>query len=456
MIDKHVRLPKWAKRPHDVSPPDGWHEVPLATIADIRFSNVDKKSYAGEKPVKLCNYTDVYNNDYIRGDEDFMHATASDSEIARFLVEPGDVIITKDSETPDDIGIPVVIEASSPDLLCGYHLALIRPKQDRVDSVFLAKQLAHERLSRYFARLANGLTRFGLPTAVVENVPLWVPSLSEQQCVAGILKGVDETIAKTETLIAKLKAIKQGFLQDLLTRGLDDNGQLCDPDSHPEHFKKSPLGYVPIAWDTPTINDLAIHVGSGITPTGGSNVYKSEGVLFIRSQNVTFEGLLLEDVAYIDYRTHQMMARSEVSAHDVLLNITGASIGRCCPVPEGLGSANVNQHVCAIRTAKPRREDAVFLSAVLASFIGQRQIDRLNAGSNRQGLNYQQLRSFVLPWPIDDSERAEIATKIETAESRIFAEQSYLSKLKGIKKGLMQDLLTGRVRVTSEVGVIHV
>lgn len=281
-----------------------------------------------------------------------------------------------------------------------------------------------------------------------------IPRLEEdeQLFAASILDAADEVIAKTEALIAKLKAIKQGLLQDLLTRGLDDNGLLRDPEKHPEQFKESPLGYVPIAWDTPTINDLAIHVGSGITPTGGSNVYKSEGVLFIRSQNVTFEGLLLEDVAYIDYRTHQMMARSEVSAHDVLLNITGASIGRCCPVPEGLGSANVNQHVCAIRTAKPRREDAVFLSAVLASFIGQRQIDRLNAGSNRQGLNYQQLRSFVLPWPRDDSERVEIATKIESAESRIIAEKSYLSKLEAIKKGLMQDLLTGRVRVPFKDG----
>lgn len=192
---------------------------------------------------------------------------------------------------------------------------------------------------------------------------------------------------------------------------------------------------------------MAIHVGSGITPTGGSKVYKREGVLFIRSQNVTFEGLLLNDVAYIDDRTHQKMVPSEVFAHDVLLNITGASIGRCCPVPEGLGSTNVNQHVCAIRIAKPRREDAVFLCAVLASFIGQRQIDRLNAGSNRQGLNYQQLRSFVIPWPKDNSERARIARKIEPAQSRIVAEESYLSKLKAIKKGLMQDLLTGRLRV---------
>lgn len=276
-----------------------------------------------------------------------------------------------------------------------------------------------------------------------------IPSIdeTEQAEAARILDAADEAIERTEVLIGKLKAIKAGLLYDLLTRGLDDNGQLRDPAKRPGDFKSTRLGRLPAGWDTPSINDLAVHVGSGITPTGGTNVYKREGVLFIRSQNVTFDGLLLDDVAYIDERTHRMMDRSEVFAHDVLLNITGASIGRCCPVPEGLGPANVNQHVCAIRLAKPRREDALFLSTVLASFIGQGQIDRLNAGSNRQGLNYRQLRSFIVPWPKDEDERTLIATKIESAEARFRAETVYLAKLKAIKKGLMQDLLTGRVRV---------
>ncbi|MBD0310948.1 MAG: restriction endonuclease subunit S, partial [Microcoleus sp. T1-bin1] len=142
-----------------------------------------------------------------------------------------------------------------------------------------------------------------------------------------------------------------------------------------EEFKNSPLGKIPTDWDVVSIDKIAIYVGSGITPRGGSNVYKKECILFIRSQNVTFNGLRLDDVAYIDNRTHESMKRSEVFAHDVLLNITGASIGRCCPVPPGLDAANVNQHVCAIRLPNPNREDAIFLSSVLASYIGQSQID---------------------------------------------------------------------------------
>jgi hypothetical protein len=101
--------------------------VPLSEVCEVRVSNVDKKSEPGELPVRLCNYTDVYKNDYITDDLEFMRATASRAEIAKFGLHVGDVIITKDSETPDDIGIPALVDSTSSDLLCGYHLAMIRP-----------------------------------------------------------------------------------------------------------------------------------------------------------------------------------------------------------------------------------------------------------------------------------------------------------------------------------------
>ncbi len=191
-------------------------------------------------------------------------------------------------------------------------------------------------------------------------------------------------------------------------------------------------------------------------PIGGSNVYINQGILFIRSQNVTFDGLLLDDVVYIDEQTHKNMSRSEIFAHDVLLNITGASIGRCCPFPAGLGEANVNQHVCAVRLPKPNRADAVFLSAVLESYIGQSQINKLNAGGNRQGLNYQQLRSFYVPWASEE-ERAEISEIIETNNTTLAVERKNLEKLKLLKQGLMQNLLSGQVRVITidEKGINH-
>ncbi len=197
----------------------------------------------------------------------------------------------------------------------------------------------------------------------------------------------------------------------------------------------------PDEWERKTVDELSIRVGSGVTPRGGSEVYKDEGVIFVRSQNVKFEGLDLSDVAYIDDKTNDEMKGSEIFPFDVLLNITGASIGRCCFVPDGLGQANVNQHVCAIRLPHPTPDDAKFLSIVLSSSIGQSQILRLNAGGNREGLNYQQLRSFEVPWPTS-YERTKIAKILTTVDNLIEKTEALIAKYQAIKQGMMRDLFT--------------
>ena len=118
-----------------------WSRVKLAEVAEIRFSNVDKKTILGEVPVRLCNYMDVYGNGgYITNDLPFMEASVSPVEIDRFRVERGDVMLTKDSETPDDIGIPAVVVDDIPNLVCGYHLALIKPRREQIDSVQVRPQ----------------------------------------------------------------------------------------------------------------------------------------------------------------------------------------------------------------------------------------------------------------------------------------------------------------------------
>ncbi|HNQ90201.1 MAG TPA: restriction endonuclease subunit S [Verrucomicrobiota bacterium] len=433
------------------TPPADWEVKRLKDVADIRFSSVDKKSRPGEKPVRLCNYVDAYQNEYVTGREEFMEATATDAEITQFGIQAGDIMVTKDSETPDDIAVPSVYLGESGRLVCGYHLALVRPDQDEVNPVFLAKQIRHHRLARYFGRVCNGLTRYGLPTAAFQEAEIWRPEPPEQDAIARILQDVDQALRETACVIKKLHKVKAGLVLDLLRRGIGPDGELRNPKLHPEQFKRTPVGLVPSCWTVETIGKLCSHVGSGLTPTGGQKVYRKDGVLFIRSQNVAFEGLLLDDVAFIGLETHRAMSRSEILPHDVLLNITGASIGRCCPFPTGLGPANVNQHVCSLRVGpSPREEDAVFLAGFLGSPFGQSQIDRLNAGSNRQGLNYAQIRSLVVPWP-DGDERARIADALRAVPIRIESETRLFRKLLRLKVGIAHDLLAGQVRVPAEL-----
>ena len=267
---------KKTERTAGMHPPDRWREVSLAAVADVRFSSVDKHTFSNEEPVRLCNYIDVYKNNYITSDLEFMRGSATRAEIVRFGLRAGDVVVTKDSETPDDIGIPALIDYAAADLVCGYHLGLIRPDETQIDPTFLTKQLGHHRLSRYFSRQAHGLTRYGLLLGVVRKAPIWLPKIEEQVTIGRVARLIDATIAVTEVAIAKLKRVKRGLMHDLLTRGIDEEGNVRAEKTH--KFKDSVLGRIPKEWDTTSIGSMAVHVGSGVTPKGGSEVYKKEGV----------------------------------------------------------------------------------------------------------------------------------------------------------------------------------
>jgi type I restriction enzyme S subunit len=161
-------------------------------------------------------------------------------------------------------------------------------------------------------------------------------------------------------------------------------------------------------------------IGSGKTPKGGGEVYSDSGVLFLRSQNVHFTGLRLDDVAYIDEATDTEMSSTRVLGGDVLLNITGASLGRCCVVPEGTPSANVNQHVCILRP-RPARVLADFLNACIASPSVQSQVFSSENGVSREGLNYTQTANLAFATPPDLNEQRAIAAFLDRETARIDA-----------------------------------
>ena len=219
-----------------------------------------------------------------------------------------------------------------------------------------------------------GTTFSAVTSKEVYNFPLLlIKSKTEQQRIAKILSTADAVIEKTQAAIAKYKAIKQGMLQDLFTRGIDlQTGKLrpCYEDA-PELYKESKLGWIPREWDCDTLENLTDKVGSGVTPTGGSEVYKTQGILFLRSQNILYGKLSLNDVAFIPNEIDETMENSRVRPFDVLLNITGASIGRSAYFPEELVNANVNQHVCIIRFKKPSKSIAVFASEYLNTDFGK-------------------------------------------------------------------------------------
>lgn len=427
----------------------GWHEVPLASLARVRFSGVDKKSRPGERQVRLCNYTDVYNNDYITLDLPFMAATATAAEIEAFGLKPGDVIITKDSETPDDIGIPALVDQSSPDLVCGYHLALIRPKGDMVDATFLAKQVSQHQVAKYFGQQANGLTRYGLPNSAVERTPIRLPiCLREQQIIGQILRDVDSAIRDTEAVLVKLRYVKMGFLHDVLTCGVDAQGQLRDPLRAPQSFQDSPLGRIPAEWSVEPFGALLTDIEAGHSPScpNISAPAGEWGVLKVSA--VTQEG-------FVPSENKQIMNLPDV---DEACEIeTGDLLMTRCNTPELVGAA------CIVDETPPRlmlcdktfrlsvdsgRDERRFLVHVLRMSAVRRQIEISATGSSGSMKNISQsdIRGYIVPRPPADEQRR-IARKIDGLLCLAKAEQVALAKLQWIKAGLTSDLLTGRIRV---------
>ncbi len=174
--------------------------MPLGYAADVRPSGVDKKSADGETPVRLCNYTDVYYHDHITASMTFMEATANATEIERLTLHAGDVVMTKDSETADDIGIPAIVTEDLGGVILGYHNTLLRPVPEVVEPRFLFYALNSKPTAGYFETKARGVTRVGLRTEDVASVPVPVPPLEVQRRVADML---DAETARIDTLIAK-------------------------------------------------------------------------------------------------------------------------------------------------------------------------------------------------------------------------------------------------------------
>lgn len=289
-------------------------------------------------------------------------------------------------------------------------------------------------------------TQSNLNAKIVRGLKFVIPkSTTEQRQIATILSKVDEAITQTEQLIAKYQRIKTGLMQDLLTKGIDENGNIRSEETH--DFKDSPLGRIPVEWDCLNIGDISNRLRSGVTPRGGSSVYQEEGIMLIRSQNVYSYGFKLEDVAYISEEINSRMLGSELRPFDILLNITGASIGRSTYVPDNHPKSNVNQHVCSIRLHEPSLEKSIFLSTFLNSSYGQDQIQQNNAGSNREGINYTQIKAISIPWFKKEYEFNFFAESMHKAERSIQQYEIQLSKLQSQKTGLMQDLLNGKVRV---------
>lgn len=244
-LDPKVRLkPSGVEWLGDV--PEHWNVALLKHIAEVRFSGVDKHSHDHEIPVRLCNYTDVYKNDRISADMELMQATATSAEIARLSLKAGDVIITKDSETPDDIAVPAWVPKSLRDVVCAYHLGLLRPNPDRVLGEFLFRAIGSARVAEQFHILATGVTRFALSKHDVKNAIIPLPPTGEQSGICRWItekcRPLEEAILRAEEEIKLIREYRDRLIADVVTGQVDVRGWVPGPDDRVNDEDLAALG----------------------------------------------------------------------------------------------------------------------------------------------------------------------------------------------------------------------
>ena len=393
--------------------PEGWRFIPLERVAEIILSNVDKKSGKGEAVVQLCNYTDVYYNDIIDKNIEFMEATATPREIERFSLRHGDVLITKDSETPDDIAVPALVNDTLENVLCGYHLAILRPRNNSLSGAYLSKLFLLHIVRHYFFILANGVTRFGLTSDSIRKAALPFPSMQEQKRIAALITTWGTAITQAERLIAAKQKLKKGLMQQLLTGKKRLAGFMEQWHEHKlgELFKErnESNGYgLPL---------LSVTGEIGIIPHSESGRKDSSSEDKRKYKRVT-----PGDIAYNTMRMWQ-----GVSALSQLEGIVSPAYTICIP------KENIYGPYAAHFFKLPKMIHLFYrYSQGLVS-------DTLNLKFN----NFSQIKVAV---PSVDEQKM-IAAALDNLNSEITFLKKISEQFHEQKRGLMQKLLTGQVRV---------
>ncbi len=302
--------------------PAHWDVRKLKHMAIVRTSNVDKKSIAKETEVSLLNYTDVYYNEYITDNIDFMPATATAQQIQLFELQVDDVIVTKDSETWDDIAVPACIDQDLPGVVCAYHLALIRPFPASSCGRYLARSFASTPGAYQFKVGANGVTRFGLSQKILRDALFPLPPLAEQRAIAAYLDRetavIDRLIGEAEALNALLREKRVALISRAVTKGLDADVEMKD--SGVEW-----LGEIPAHWRVKRLKFLArksLMYGANEAADDDN----PNNPRFIRITDIDEDGTLREDT----FRSlpYEIAAPYLLEKDDILFARSGATVGK--------------------------------------------------------------------------------------------------------------------------------
>lgn len=288
----------------------------------------------------------------------------------------------------------------------------------------------------------------GLNRESVYSQKVLLPPLNEQYRIVEKIEELFSEIDNVEVSLYDVKKRLDFYWQAILHSSFCGNLSKEWREEEINNNSESPdsIYEIPIGWEWTELGLYTDFIGAGSTPKGGRNIYTHSGIPFIRSQNVLHYSLNLDDVVYVTSEINEKMSRTQTQINDVLLNITGASIGRCAYIPDSLAQANVNQHVCIIRT-KPTLSHK-YLSLYINSPAIQRLIQEWSSGATREALTLSQIRSIPIPMCSLEEQKfivSELESKHTILEHIRETLEKKLNQIQMLKQSVLNKAFEGRL-----------
>jgi len=424
------------------SVPTGWEEIRVANLGEVVAGGTPTRNnssyWNGDIPWATPSEITRLHCKYLSETAERITAAGLAGSAARLLPEKSIVVTTR--ATLGEAAITTCPLATNQ----GFKNIVPNVSTDPLFTYYKIKTLRGE-----MERLASGTTFLEISKADFEEISFSCPKLAEQERIGLILDTLDTSIEQTEALTAKLKQVRAGLLHDLMTRGVDENGEVRDPFVHPSAFKDSAMGKIPISWSVEKLGErLARCRGHIQTGPFGSQLHASDyvagGVPVVMPQDIDEGAVTLANIACTSYAKANELSRHKLKPADLIFSRRG-DLGRCAVV-----GARESGWLCGTGCLLMRFEQtklmAGWLSLAYQHDSGQRQIAARAVGTTMANLNTDLLNHLVFAFPPIEEQEMVVSVAAE-AGKRIAAARDELAKLKMLRAGLTDDLLTGIVRV---------
>lgn len=425
------------------------HHWDIKKLSDIGHSyaglrSKTKNDFHDSGSAKFVTYRNINQNYFI--DKDELGYVDVASEENQNKVIKGDILFTGSSETPDEVGISSVMMKEEDDIFLNSFCFGYRFNSDEFVPRFYGYYFRSNQFRNAVLPLAQGSTRYNLSKNELLKIKVPIPLYKEQNKIAAILTSVDEAIEKTEAIIEQTETVKKGLMQELLTKGI----------GHTD-FKNTPLGEVPKDWEVLKLIDIVGNKKNSIKPGPFGSSLKKE--FYVESGYKVYgqEQVIPNDFSvgnyYINEKKFEELKGFEIKPGDLLISLVG-TFGKIAIVPEDYEPGIINPRLLKISFDKTK--SAVnFYKYYMSSSPFYNQLSGLSQGGTMGVINSKTLKSLFFPCPPIE-EQYNIIKILHSFDVRLQNEKQYLERLHLLKKGLMQDLLTGKVRVqVDDPEVIH-